>query len=639
MREFKNARVSASLTIALSICFSLLCCDGRAQNAITGPQDRQELEAFMDGLILTLLEDHNIAGAAVSVVKDGALFWAKGYGYADVEARKPISAEKTLFRIGSISKLFVWTSIMQLVEQGKLDLDADINTYLTDFEIPDTYEQPITLKHLMTHTAGFEEWVLGLFGRDANSLRPLAEILAEQLPARVRPPGELASYSNHGTGIAAYIVEQVSGQAWNDYVEQHILQRLEMHWTTFRQPVPDSLADWLSNGYTYSGGEFHKKQFEFVPLAPVGAASASAADMARFMIAHLQYGRFGNAHILDSTTAAIMQTPLHRHAPEVNAMAHGFIEISRNGQRVIGHGGDTFWFHSMLALLPAHGVGLFVSFNSPGGNAAGQTYKKFMDRYYPTGKITSLEPPEDAVANSKRAAGYYRPLRYAHKRFTKLAAAASTLKVTALPDGRLKTASPQVKYWVETAPLVYREQAGQNKMVFRDDENGRISHLFLSNLPVIAFERVGRLAAPAFQVALAAVTNLLFLAAVILWPLAAFVRRRHGITLPPEKSLPKAAKIAGWIASFLLLVFTLGLAGILSDSNQVVYGVPQSLKALLTLPLIAALFVLGSVIFLMQIWQKKRGGFFLRTIYLLLVLFALGFLGQLSYWNLLGFQY
>ena len=114
------------------------------------------MEAFLDKLLGREMEKHHIAGAAVSVVKDGKLFFAKGYGYADLENGIPVDPEQTIFRIGSVAKLFTWTAVMQLVEQGKLDLDADINTYL-DFRIPDTYPQPITLKHLLTHTSGFED--------------------------------------------------------------------------------------------------------------------------------------------------------------------------------------------------------------------------------------------------------------------------------------------------------------------------------------------------------------------------------------------------------------------------------------------------------------------------------------------------
>jgi CubicO group peptidase (beta-lactamase class C family) len=187
-----------------------------------GPTDPQELEAFIDGVMAAQMEAYHIPGATISVVKDGKLFFAKGYGYADSESRKPVIANETLYRIGSVSKLFTWTAVMQLAEQGKLDLNADVNTYLTDFKIPDTYPEPITLAHLMTHTAGFED-NYRIDARSADDVKPLGEYLANNMPARVRPPGEFTAYSNHGTALAGYIVEEVSGVSFDDYIEKKYL--------------------------------------------------------------------------------------------------------------------------------------------------------------------------------------------------------------------------------------------------------------------------------------------------------------------------------------------------------------------------------------------------------------------------------
>src|SRR5882762_9216501 len=134
--------------------------------------DSLQLRAFMDGVIQTHLRDKHIAGATISIIKDGKILLANGYGFSDVNTRRSVNADATLFRIGSISKMFVWISVMELVAQGKLKLDEDINHYLKDFKIPELYEQPITLKHLMTHTPGFEDHVIGLFMRDSSSLKP-----------------------------------------------------------------------------------------------------------------------------------------------------------------------------------------------------------------------------------------------------------------------------------------------------------------------------------------------------------------------------------------------------------------------------------------------------------------------------------
>src|SRR5918995_5620844 len=205
-----------------------------------GPTDPTELQAFLDKELGREMEKHHIAGAAVSVVKDGELFFAKGYGHADLENGIPVDPEQTNFHVGSVGKLFTWTAVMQLVEQGKLDLDEDINTYL-DFRIPDTYPQPITLKDLMTHTSGFESLYYERFAKDPNELQPPREWLISHMPARVRPPGDVAAYSDYGASLAGYIVARVSGEPYDQYIQDHILSPLGMVHTTAQAPIPSDI--------------------------------------------------------------------------------------------------------------------------------------------------------------------------------------------------------------------------------------------------------------------------------------------------------------------------------------------------------------------------------------------------------------
>ena len=248
----------------------------------------QDVSAFLDGIMPQELATDDIAGAVISIVKDGKVIFAKGYGYSDMEKRTPVSPDNTLFRPGSISKLFTWTAVMQLVEQGKLDLDRDVNEYV-DFKIPATYPKPITLRNIMTHTPGFEETIQELFVKDAKDLTPLGDYVRKHLPTRIYPPGTTPAYSNYATTMAGYIVQRVSGQDYYDYIEQHILNPLKMEHSTFRQPLPDPLKGLASKGYDVALEP--AKGFEFVEAAPAGSSSVSAMDMTHFMIAHLQDGR------------------------------------------------------------------------------------------------------------------------------------------------------------------------------------------------------------------------------------------------------------------------------------------------------------------------------------------------------------
>src|SRR5215204_3425632 len=340
-----------------------------------GPTDPAELEAFLDKLLGKEMEKHHIAGAAVSVVKDGELFFAKGYGDADLEKSIPVDPERTNFRIGSTAKLFTWTAVMQLAEQGKLDLNEDINTYL-DFRIPDTYPQPITLKHLMTHTAGFEDRYFERLASDPNELVPPREWLISHMPARVRPPGDIAAYSSYGTALAGYIVARVSGEPYDQYIQEHILNPLGMVHTTAQSSMPPDIRAHTSVGYTYKDGAF--KEFpEYSDmgqpaLVPAGDMQSSATDMARFMIAHLQNGRYSDANIaeariLNKSTTQQMHTTLYTPDPRLLGTAYGFFDFSDNGQRTIGHSGGSDPIYSLLLLLPDQNLGVFVVYNSEGG--------------------------------------------------------------------------------------------------------------------------------------------------------------------------------------------------------------------------------------------------------------------------------
>src|SRR5437763_126453 len=383
---------------------------------------KPDLEAFLDGLIPAQLQNRDIAGAVVSVVKDGRVLLEKGYGYADFVAKKPVVADKTLFRPGSISKVFTAIAVMQLVEQGKLDLDRDINNYL-DFALPQTYPEPITLRRLLTHTAGFEETLKNLFVPSAREMRPLRDYLIAAMPARIFPPGEVPSYSNYGLTLAGYIVERVSGEPFEKYIAAHILDPLRMEHSTFAQPLPPALEPEMSVGYL-AAAEGPRK-FEFVTAAPAGALSATASDMSRLMLALLGEGSIDGATILKPDSVRAMETREFELHPDLHAIGFILMDYSMNGQRIVGHGGDTIYFHSDLMLIPEAHIGLFISYNSAGSRPGGgrtELLRACMNRYFPE-PVTALPSIDLKTAQSDGRAvrGIYTGSRRAESTLLKVA--------------------------------------------------------------------------------------------------------------------------------------------------------------------------------------------------------------------------
>ncbi len=599
-------------------------------------RDSAKISSFMDGIIQAHMDDQNIAGATLAVVKDGRLLFTRGYGYADLGNQIPVDGEKTLFRIGSISKLFVWTAIMQLYEQGRLDLNTDVNQYLEDIEIPPTYPEPVTLRDIMTHSAGFEEYVTGLFAKDSSALRPLKEILSEQMPARVRPPGKFSSYSNHATALAAYIVQQVSGQSFGDYVEEHIIDKLDLAHTTFRQPLPPHMEGKLSKGYKFTNGEYHEKGFEYIPLAPVGAASSTAGDMARLMIAYLNPGQVPGNEILDSTTHTMMQRNAFQMAPHVNPLPHGFMNMSQNNKRIIGHGGDTFWFHSLLAFIPKENAGFFISFNTDkGGGTTLDVLKEVVDHYYPE----KLNKPdfELSMKELKQYEGQYRANRYPHKRFTKIMALTNPTKVSVADSSKLKVKNREARYYLPVGENTFREVHSSDTLIFKENNEGEITHMIDGLVSIMAFEKIPFIDSMKLHGTLMAISLIIFFVTLIYWPLAYFIRREYH--QPMEKHLPRHVKFFGWLATLVFLVFVVALSTLLSDSNQIVFGLSPVVRGLFVLPLVGGLLTVIVLYLTYRIWKKKAIGLSGKIHCTLLALVLLVSLWQLNHWNMLGFHF
>jgi CubicO group peptidase (beta-lactamase class C family) len=494
---------------------------------------KPDLEAFLDALIPAQLQNRDIAGAVVSVVKDGRILLEKGYGYADFAAKKPVVADKTLFRPGSISKVFTATAVMQLVEQGKLDLDRDVNGYL-DFEIPKTYPEPVTLRRLLTHTAGFEETLKNLFVPDARSMRPLRDYLIAAMPARIFPPGKVPSYSNYGLTLAGYIVERVSGEPFEKYIAAHIFDPLRMEHSTFAQPLPEALDANMSQGYL--AAEQGSRKFEFVTASPAGALSATAADMSRLMLAFLGEGTLEGATILKPESVRAMETRQFELHPDLHAIGLILMEYSMNGQRIVGHGGDTIFFHSDMILMPDAHVGLFISYNSAGSRPGGgrtEVIRAFLNRYFPE-PVTASAPIEvkTAQADGRAVSGVYSGSRRADSTLLKVAAVLGQGSVRADQNGILTIEGVQnprggLKQWREIGPLVYREVDGPDLIAFRRDANGVVTDM-LPAAPIQMSLRVTGFANKKVLLPVLGVSLGLLTLTLLLWPVAVIVRKRYG---------------------------------------------------------------------------------------------------------------
>lgn len=607
--------------------------------------DRDDLEAFFDGAIGAYMENKHIAGGTVAVVSGNEIIFQKGYGYADVEAQIPVDPATTMFRIGSISKLLVWTAVMQLVEEGKLDLDADVNTYLKDspVTVPGTFPEAITLKSLLTHTPGYEDSSIGLFAREFDDLEPLGDVLHRHMPARVRPPSQLASYSNHGTALAGYIVERVSGMPWEDFVEQRILQPLDMKNTTVRQPKLADLPTEMSKGYKYREGRFKEESFEYVPPAPAGSASASARDVGRFLLAHLHDGELDGQRILKPETAKQMRERLFEPAPGLDGMCYGFWEMHCNGQRLIQHGGDTVLFHSFCFMLPEHGTGMFVSFNTDtSGGVSRQLAEVFLDRYYPAGDRPRPVPPEGFKDRAKPYLGTYKLIRQSETSVSKLGILLNNAKVSLGDDESLVVGiGSNTMRFAEVEPNVFAEIGGEDRIVFKEDPTTKeISHLFLGRLPAVAMAKMVWHESPRLHAALFGGGLVLLVSAVLGWPFVTMVTRGELIAGRPSTAMSRLASGFAWLGC----VAVLAIVGVIvyemqTHKDDLAFGLSTPLKQIMYATPAVAVIAAVMLLFALMSWGGRYWRFTGRVHYLLVALAAAGIAWQLYYWNFMPLNF
>jgi CubicO group peptidase (beta-lactamase class C family) len=583
---------------------------GAAARALT----TQDVDAWLDGFMPYALKKGDVAGAVVVVVKDGQIVTARGFGYSDVERRTPVDPKTTLFRPGSVSKLITWTAVMRQVEAGKIDLDADVNGYL-DFRIPPRDGKPATIRQLMQHVAGFEEQAREIMSSDSAKASGYVALLKRWTPERIYEPGTTPAYSNYGASLAGYIVQRVSGEPFDAYVERHIFTPLAMTHSTFRQPLPATLRPFMSKGY--SAASSPAKSFEIVGPAPAGSMSSSGEDMGRFMIAHLQGGAYQGNRILQQATATAMHDSPLTILPAVNRMELGFFETDINGRDVIAHLGDTQWFHSALHLFLREGAGLYFSFNSVGkdgasGGLRSALFEDFADRYFPDTRASATRVDSATAAkHAEMLAGTWINSRRSESNFLSVVGLASQTKVGA-SKGKLVLPFPglngQPREWVEIAPFVWREKGGHQRLAANVVDGKAVRFSFDEVSPFMVFDRAPWYKSSAWLLPLFIAGLIALALTAVTWPAAAIVRRRYGASLVLDDRARRAFRWSR-IAALAILVVMLGwlitIGTMFSDLDNL--G-PSTDGLVMTLQVVGTIvFVAGFALLLWNLWVVWTG--------------------------------
>jgi len=430
-----------------------------------------ELAAFVDPIVNAQLAKEHIPGAVLVLVQDGKIVYQRGYGFADLATRKPVDPAKTIWRIGSISKVFTATAVVQLADRGRFRLTDDVNMYLTRFKVPATFPQPVRIWNLLTHTAAFDEIRPGTRAETKAGLLSLGDFLAPKL-VRLRPPGQLISYSTYGISLAGYLVEQISGLDFERYLRENVWLPLGMTRTNI--DVPDSLKGDVAIGYEWTNGSNQPASWEWYHSTPASSINATGVDMAHFIIAQLQNGRYGNIRILSDSAARDMHRQHVTSHPELPGFAYGFYEDFTNGERLLEHGGNVEGFSAQLALLPDRNIGFFIASQHESAELRDVVQRALLDHYFPDTRNPVPPVPLEGYRNRvARFAGTYEHTEYCHTCGADRRAYPK-IEVMSNPDGTLSITGVPT-HFVEVSPLFFRKVSGApGGLVFKEDSTGKI---------------------------------------------------------------------------------------------------------------------------------------------------------------------
>lgn len=595
-----------------------------ADNSITP----QEVENFLNSFTSEYMKYDNIPGMAFVMVKDGEVFFSKGYGYADVEKRVPFHPDQSIVRGGSIVKAVTALAVMQLAEQGKLDLDADVNQYLTHFQVPNTYDEPITARQLLHYTAGLDTRFIGIRVESMDEILPLSEYLAQHLTDRVRPPGEIRSYNDFEIALAGLLVEEVSGMPYDEYVQENIFNPLGMDSTSIYLPKEDEGR--VALGYQSNGQPFPLNYYYLNDAAGAGF-NTTASDLARFMIMHLENGRFGNLQLLSEESAKELHTTRFQHNPHLPGIAYTFDEQFWGSHRVLAKSGGAPGFSNRMILLPDDDIGIyFVSNRDAEAVKFGPSLEKaFRETFYPGGNNQSVgkEVPASDPKEMERYEGYYVELiDYSVNSLEKVSSLMNQIHVTANGQGQLKMNGGSLLR-VDTNLFQWSESG--NYVAFREDDKGNVTYMFYARTAVM---RVPWYETFPVQMGLLGLSLVIFLTALIGWLVAGLRDQGKLYGVSGSLSLLNVGFLVG-LGLLLGPVFTA------ADSPWAFsFAPPVELLLLLALPLVGVVLTLLLAWQVYRSWKEKRGGWLVRVHNTLILVANFSFFFFLHTWNLLGYR-
>ncbi|RAL24506.1 serine hydrolase domain-containing protein [Thermoflavimicrobium daqui] len=635
MKKVKGL-ISVYLIILFALTFSIPVS---AQRNTSSLDDPKRFGAFIDLLIKDQLQERKIPGAAFVMVKDGEVFYKKGYGYSNLEEKKLVSVDQTIFRVASISKLFTTTAALQLVERGQVKLHTDVNQYLEKVKIPT--DQTITLHHLLTHTSGLDDSREGINVSNPADLLPPGEIRQNFIEPPVRAPGKMIHYSNTGMEIVGSLISDVSGMTFSKYIQKNIFEPLNMRHSTFNQVLPSQVEKNFAYGYRLKQGKNIVQSPLYFHGGAYGSLHTTAMDMASFMIAHLQNRPMGQTQILQPQTFNLMHQQHFKPSEQVAGMAYGFFTETAKGRTALFHEGRIAESTSIIYLLPEEDTGFFFVYNHNWLDESGKTLTQIvkdaiMDRYfldieniYALSQSMPTRPLEDVESYT----GIYRSTLYSTYSMEKIASLFSQVRLQKNKKGVLESKSlfKQFPILIPIQPGVFKMIGSDKNVAFHESSQGKVDYFYVEG-DTVSYERIPWYQTDLFHFSLIGWFVLLFF--ISIWGIIIFLIKRLC-----KKSHHQLLLWTGFIGIFNLL-FLIGIWKYLLQPmmeefwGAINFGVPWQLQWISMIPLITGGLALAVC------WQARKRSkdmkwsFLTRVYYWTIGIHGIGFFFFTWYWNL-----
>jgi CubicO group peptidase (beta-lactamase class C family) len=425
------------------------------------------------------MADRYVAGSAIVVVSGDRIIYQGGFGRREVFQEVPVEVDRTIWRIGSVTKILTGLAVMQLVNRGRLQLDADVNQYPGPVKLPGTFPEPIQVRHLLTHTAGFDQLGANRHARNEGAVRPLGKWLADNL-VRLHPPGQLAVYDTYGITLAGYLVEQVSGLSYEDYLKRYIFEPLNMRRSGIA--VPPALRADVAVGYEFAG-HWQAVPWEFMNTAPASTVNATVTDMGNLLVMLLNGGRFEDRQVLSEAAVRGMLMRQSSNDPEQPGYGLTFWEDWSFGIPAFSHGGSMTGFGSFLYLVPEHQIGVFIAYNQESATLANAAVSTLVKALFPeSAQSPKFRAGYDGDADLARFAGTYANAIHNHQDPAR-GWRRRPFEVEVSDSGEVvfeRVAARRV------GPLAFQRPDGI-LVTFREDAQHRITHMFVGQT---VFERI-----------------------------------------------------------------------------------------------------------------------------------------------------